>query len=224
MKPHDVLSDKVHIGGPEASSLSAWGAVVDASKVVGEGVEPYIHDMRAIGVVDIGGHWDSPGEVAARDGEISGGFFALETRQDFTTYRIGLNKVFVFLDMSDQGWEVLGHAKKIGLLLHLHQGLARSGVAVIRELGLMLGNEGLFTGVVPSFVLSEIDVTILGRCRPERLDDLIVLGLGGADVAVVRYAEGLVEGLEECAILISELNRLQILSCCSVSNFEAMLV
>ena len=96
---------------------------------------------------------------------------------------------------------ILAHSKEVTRLLHALQWLTGRWIAKVAELGLRVGDEGLFFDVVPSRVLVEVDIVGGGAAEPEGLGGALVAGGGGADVVVVGYEDSLVEALKAGDIL-----------------------
>ena len=119
---------------------------------------------------------------------------------------------------------VLGHLEEVGLLLALLERDAEDRVLVVGELRLVLGHERLLFHVVVARVAVEVDVALVQAHLPKLLRDLLVVGVGGANVAVVRDRERLVQRLELGHVLVADVDRLTALLLGRVSNLLAVLV
>ncbi len=86
VKADDVLADDVHIGRPVAPVRIAFIGKADAGDVVGQGVEPDIHDMLGI-VRDL----DAPVECGPRNRQISQSAF--DEADNFVPARVGADEI-----------------------------------------------------------------------------------------------------------------------------------
>ena len=93
VEPRDVLADDVHAGGPEAG-VGAVGPV-HATEVVGERVEPHVHDM-----LWFVGHGHAPVERRARDAKVEQRL--AEALEDLGAPDGGLDKLWVGVDVLEQ--------------------------------------------------------------------------------------------------------------------------
>ncbi len=96
MEADDVLADDMHLSRPEALELVGLHIrEADSGQVVGERVDPHIHD-----VFRIAGHRNAPVEGGARDGKVLQ--TAAHEALHFVGARLGANELRVRLVMGKQ--------------------------------------------------------------------------------------------------------------------------
>jgi hypothetical protein len=161
VEPDNILADQVAIGGPEGrQGIPRGGEEVDAGDVVGQGVEPDIHDMSLVEPLR---NPDTPLKSSARNGQIPESI-GLQASQDTVSVHVRLDKPRVFLNVLDQPVAVLAHAEEVGLLFDALQGVL--AVHEVHGLGFSVRDEGLLSLVVPALVLVEVDVSPVRTSLP----------------------------------------------------------
>mmetsp|Transcript_19789 Transcript_19789/g.31058 ORF Transcript_19789/g.31058 Transcript_19789/m.31058 type:complete len:345 (-) Transcript_19789:242-1276(-) len=203
VEPDNVLADDVAGGGPEGGGPGRGVQPADAREVVRQRVEPDVHDVF---LVEALGHAHAPLEGGAADAQVPQRLLRVpEAVQDVVAVHLGPDELGVRLDVGDQPLLVVGQAEEVGLLAHALQGEAVL-VLEARRLGLHVRHEGLLLHVVPALVLPQVDVPRLGALAPELAAHLLVGGVGGADVVVVRDLQALVQCLEAVDVLVAQLD------------------
>ena len=177
VEPDDLLADEVDVRGPELVVVVV-GVVHKAQGggVVEEGVHPDIDHMAGVEV-----HRHAPGEAGAGDAEV------LQARVDevvdhLMDAALGLQEVGVGQQIPD-GLGVLGEAEEVGLLLGV--GDLPAAVGALAVLQLALGPEALAGGAVLALVAALVDVAVVVHFLEDFLHGGHVIGVGGADKAVV---------------------------------------
>ena len=195
----DVLTDEVQVGGPVLGEQLVLGVgVAEAGQVVGESVDPHVHD-----VLVVAGYGYAPVEGGAGDGQVVEA--ALDEGDQLVAAGFGVDVAFVGVELQELV-SVLGEAEEVGLFLGpLDLGAGGNGVTLaVADLGFVFCVVGFVADRVPAGVLAEVDVTVLFHTLPDGLGCYIVVGVGGADEAVVADVQGVVHGLEACGVLVGE--------------------
>ena len=86
MKTDDILADDMNVGWPVAPVRIALIGKADAGNVVGQGVDPDIHD-----VLGIAGHLDAPVEGGSRNRQVPQAAF--DEAHDFVLARIRSDEI-----------------------------------------------------------------------------------------------------------------------------------
>ena len=191
----------------------------DAGNVVGQRVDPDIHD-----VIGRAGHRHAPVEGGARHREV--GEPALDEADHLVEARVRPDEVGMGLVMRQQPVLVLGQTEEIGLLLGPfdRRALGADADAVGADSGLVLGVIGLVADRIPALIAAEIDVAGRDHRIPDRLARPVVARLGGADEVVVGNREGLRHGPEGRGVAVGQLARRQPLAGRRLHHLQAVLV
>ena len=220
MEAHDVLADDVQIGRPVASKARAVGVgIVDRGDVVGQRVDPYIHDVPGIAR-----YTHPPVEGRARHREIlqAASDEARHLVEPFPRqHEIGMTCVEL-----EQPVLVGGQAEEIALLLHPfdRSALWSDPIAALVEPGFLLVVVGLVAHRVPAGVLVEIDIARSLHALPDGCGGAMVALLGGADECVVRAIHSLDHCLEARHIAFDQLARGEFLADRGLLHLLAVLV
>ena len=180
MEADDVLADDVHVRRPvfgEQRVRIPVRVVAEAGDVVGQRVQPHIHDV--LGIEPDG---DTPGEGGARDAQVLQAGLQ-EVVDHLVLAREGQDERGVLLVILQQAVGILAHAEEVRLLLGgLHLPPAVGAFAVFELRG---GPERLARGAVQPLVGALVDVPLLVQLAEDLLHLLLVVGVGGADELVV---------------------------------------
>ena len=195
----DVLAEQVQRAGPELlERLVILSERTHARDVVGERVDPHIHDVLRV-VRDR----DTPVERRAADGEVLQATF--DKRDYLVVARLGADTVRVALVPGEQLVLVGAQLEEVGRLRDPLDG--RAALYGLAILDLVLGVERLVRGGVPPLVGVEVDVAaLLHRLEDPRRHARVIL-VRGADEAVVRELESIEEVEELLGVLVRELFR-----------------
>ena len=176
----DVLADQMKVGGPvliKERITVAVGIVAQAGDIVAQRIEPHIDDVTGREI-----DRDAPGEGGARDTQIlQTGLQEVVDHLVLTALR--LNELGMLLDVLHQLIRILAHLKEVGFFFRVHA--LAAAVRALAVLQLALGPERLTGSAVLTFVLTLIDVTLLVHPAEDLLHLGLVLGIGGADEAVI---------------------------------------
>ena len=165
MEADDVLADHVQVGRPVLPQRVAGVGIAALGDVVGERVEPDVHD-----VLGIAGHRHAPGEAGARHREVLQP--ALDEAQDLVAPAVRPDEARVLLVERQQPVGPGRELEEVRRLLDpLDLGAGRDGaaLAVLADLGLALDEVGLVAHRVPAGILAEIDVARCDQLLPQRL-------------------------------------------------------
>ena len=195
----DVLADEVQVGGPVLGEQFVVGVgVAEAGDVVGEGVDPHVHD-----VLVVAGYGYAPVEGGAGDGQVVEA--ALDEGDQFVAAGFGVDVAFVGVEFEELV-AVLGEAEEVGFFFGPFDfGAGGDGVALaVAYFGFVFCVVGFVADGVPAGVLAEVDVTVLFHALPDGLGCDVVVGVGGADEAVVADVQRVVHCFEACGVLVGE--------------------
>mmetsp|Transcript_13998 Transcript_13998/g.27991 ORF Transcript_13998/g.27991 Transcript_13998/m.27991 type:complete len:253 (+) Transcript_13998:1685-2443(+) len=190
---------------------------LDPGEVVSQSVEPHVHDVFVISRYGY-----APCEGCSRDRKVLERL--LQSLEDFVSSEIGFDELRVLLNVLNESLLVFGHSEEIGGLLHALQGLPCDRVFVVVVLRLCLWHERFLSDRVPTFVVTQVNVSRIGRPLPQPLAHLLVAVLGRADVVGVAHLEGRVQVLEALGVSITDLDRLEPLPLSRVGNFLSMFI
>jgi len=190
----DVLADDVEIGRPVFGKFAVRIRVADAGDVIGQRVQPDIHD-----VFFIARHRHAPVEGGAGDGEVLQP--ALHKRDDLVPAAFGLDEFGVFLVIAQQFFGIGGEAEEIARLHHPFDRRAGGGqFGAVRAGGKFAVREiGLVAHGIPAVIFAKEN--IVRAVGLNRFPD----GLGGVVMARLRRADEIVVGGIEPARHILEL-------------------
>ena len=165
--------------GQYFSQCLAAVRIADAGDVVGQRVEPDIHDVPLVAR-----HLHPPVEAGAGDGEV--GQPAFDEAQHLVAAALGADEVRIGRIMSEQRLLIGGEAEEPALLHRPfdERALRRELLAAVGDDQLLLAIISLVADRVPTLVAAEIDVAALRHRLPDRLAGLVMGGLGGADEAI----------------------------------------
>ena len=151
----------------------------------------------------VAGYGYAPVEGGAGDGQVVEA--ALDEGDQLVAAGFGVDVAFVGVEFEELV-AVLGEAEEVGFFFGpLDLGAGCDGVALaVADLGFVFCVVGFVADGVPAGVLAEVDVTVLFHALPDGLGCYIVVGVGGADEAVVADVQGVVHGLEACGVLVGE--------------------
>ena len=203
MEAEDVLADDVDDALPVAGDVGRAGLagrserVTERGEVVGERVEPHVHDVLAglAGVARVVGHRDAPGEARPGDGQIAQP--AAQEAEHLVPVLLGLDEVRVTLDVRGERVAVRRELEEVRRLLGhpAHRALVHGAHRLVGRvlLELAVGVEGLAADAVPALVGGEVQVlrVLLQDALPEALHDPLVTRLGGADEVAGEAVRGL---------------------------------
>ena len=197
VKPDDVLADHVQIGRPETlETLRGGVGKPDAGEVVGQRVDPYVHDV--VGMV---GHRYTPVERRAGDRKVvqpTG-----DEADDLVAPHVGSDELRMRLVVGQQLVGVLRKPEEVRLLFdpgNRRPGFGCDARGVGADGGLGFGEEALRRAPSTSPRRSP------GRCRrpgssgarSPRTPQMV--GVGGADEPVERDVELLLQSLEHIGV------------------------
>mmetsp|Transcript_1237 Transcript_1237/g.2427 ORF Transcript_1237/g.2427 Transcript_1237/m.2427 type:complete len:308 (-) Transcript_1237:1408-2331(-) len=223
VEPQNIFSNHVHIRWPkfgQFGSIFAQTKSVDSRNVVGQGIQPNVHDVI---VIEALGDWDTPRKCGSTDGEISQ-IVLLETSQNHVAMLLGLNKFRIILNVLDQLVMVLGHFEKVRLFFHPFQGLARCGILKIGELRLIIRDKRFFTNVVPSRILVQINITCCVTPLPQGLRRTFVSIRRRSYIVIKGYFGTLIEYLEARDKLVAHRQRVNAFGRGRIRNLLSVLV
>ena len=179
VEANDILADEVDIGRPIAVEQFAAVGITKPRQIVGQRVEPDIHDM-----VVAARNLDPPVEAGPRNRQIVEP--ALDEAEDFIAAAVGLDEFGVRGIMVEQSLLIGRQLEKPALL---------DGPFDRRSLrrAALLALPGQFARVVkrlvadriPAFVAAEIEVAIGFHRLPDRLARAVMIGLRGADETII---------------------------------------
>ena len=200
VEAQDVLAHHMQIGRPEALVAGTLHiGETGGGDVVGERVEPDIHDMGGIAR-----HRHAPCETGARDREIpqaaaheAGHLVAPALRGDEIRMR-GVEFQQALLPGAEP--------EEVTRLLHpFDLGAGRGDLLAVGAGGeLVLGVIGLVADGIPAGVFVEIDLAALDQPLPDRLAGADMARLGGADEIVIAEVHRLGEIAEVLRDLVGE--------------------
>mmetsp|Transcript_24212 Transcript_24212/g.76168 ORF Transcript_24212/g.76168 Transcript_24212/m.76168 type:complete len:457 (-) Transcript_24212:168-1538(-) len=205
VEAEDVLADHVHRGGPPARGGVLQGGLLalgdERGEVPEESVEPHVDGLRGVG-----GHRNPPLHRRARDAEVP--HAVLHPPQHLVAAVARAHKVGIVLEeLLDLGL-VVGELEEEVILLAEVALLLVDGAEVALEqvsVDLVL----LAPHAVEPLVLGAVDVALVHHALEELQDEFLVLGLCGANVAVVLDVqlgpERLVQVLHAIAVLLGGL-------------------
>ena len=196
----DVFADDVHVGRPifcKQRALLALRLVAEAGDVVGERVQPNVHDVAGIEV-----DGDAPGEGGARHAQILQA--GLQEVVDHLVFaREGQDEVGVLVVVLHEAVCVLAHAEEVRLLLGgVHLSAAVGALAVFELRG---RPKGLARGAVHPLVRPFIDIPLLVQLAEDGLHLRLVVGVGGADELVVGDVHQVPDALDLVCDAVDEL-------------------
>ncbi len=171
----NILANNLNVGGPIFLEGVTVG-VAERGNVVGEGIEPHVHDL-----VRIARNRHAPVELLhiAADADVFE--TAFEQRHNFVLANLGLDSEFVGRNKMLDLIGVSGKFEEIIVFLDLLERGFMDGTDVIWNL--KIGVEGLATHAIPTFVAGFVDV--FGAGSPEGLGGFFVARVGGADKLIV---------------------------------------
>jgi hypothetical protein len=187
VEAHHVLADHVEVRGPELLPQLAAVGIADAGDIVGQSVEPDVHD-----VVVAARHLDAPVEAGPRDGKVREP--ALDEAQHLVAPALRADEAGIVPIMVEQ-LLLVGRKPEEPAFLHRPFDLGALGRKPLAAVGgdqLLLVIIGFVADRIPTLVAAEIEVASVGHGLPDRLAGLVMVGLGGADEAVERDVQILV--------------------------------
>ena len=199
MESGDVLTDEVQVGGPVLGEQFVVGVgVAEAGEVVGEGVDPHVHD-----VLVVAGYRHTPVEGGAGDGQVIEA--ALDEGDQFVAAGFRVDVAFVGVEFEELV-AVLGEAEEVGFFFGPFDfGAGSDGVALaVADFGFVFCVVGFVADGVPAGVLVEVDIAVFFHALPDGLGCGVVVGVGGADEAVVADVQRVVHCFETCGVLVGE--------------------
>ena len=213
VEAQDVLADDVHVGRPVVPQRVAVIGEADAGDVVGQRIDPHVHDMLgAAGVAAARArHRNAPVERRARDRQIFEAAF--DEADDLVAPLRRQDEVRVGVVVRQQLVLVGGQLEEIRLLLRPfdRRALRPATDAVVAEDRLALVVVGLVAHRVPAGVLLQEDIARLVHAPPDLFAGAVVARLGGADEVVVRQAEQPGHLAEALGVAVGQLARRQAL-------------
>ena len=191
MESHDILTDQVEIGGPPFCETLGIIGVARASEVVGQRIDPHIHDMAVAA-----GHLDPPVEAGARDGKIHQSAF--DEFQNLVTATFRANELGISGDMVKQRLLVFREAEEPAFLGGPvdRRALGRKFHAPFPLDQLLFLVERLVPHRIPALVAAEIEIIIGGHRLPDRLTGAVMIGLRGSDKTIVTDVQGIIHRTE----------------------------
>ena len=205
VEAHDVLADDVQLGRPVALELLAVGVgKADAGDVIGERVDPHIHDVL-VGAR----HADAPVEGGARDRQV---LQAAAHEARHLVEALLRQHVVRPLEELEQLVRIGRQPEEIALLLHpfdRRAGLGGDAHLLLVEMRLALGVIGLVAHRIPAGIFVEIDVAVLLHPLPDGFRRAVVALFGGVDEVVVRALQPLHHLLEQRHVAVAQLPRAQ---------------
>ena len=155
----------------------------EGGDVVGKGVEPHVAH-----VVLVEGQFDAPGQAGLGTGDAQ--IFqhaAFEHGERLVAVAFGPDEVGIVENVLLQPVLILGHLEEVVLLADVFGlGQVLGAESVFQFL---FGVEALAAVAVVAAVFAEVDVALVVEALQQHLHGLLVIGIGGADEAVVLYAE-----------------------------------
>ena len=216
VKAHDLLADKVHVGGPVFLVVGiVVRAVAHGGDVVGQCVHPHIHNVLRVKV-----HRDAPGEACPGDAQILKAL--LDERDHLVFAAFGLDELRMLLIQLQNAVGIFGETEEIRFLLGPLD--LTAAVRAFAVLQLRFGPEGLAGGAVPAVVFSLVDIAAIVQLAEDLLHGLDVIVVRGADEAVVADVQQLPQLLEVRDNLIDILLGGHALGLGLLLDFQAVLV
>lgn len=201
VEPQDILSNNVDIAGPELLdsflSVTVGSKVIDSGQIVGEGIDPHIHNVL---VTKSFWNTDAPRKGGSTDGQVSEGI-RRQSAQNVVSVLLGSDKVWVVLDVLDEPIGVGRHLEEVGFFLNPLEGKSRGRILEVIDLGLRIRHKGLLSNIVPTGIRIQVNITIGSACLPEFLSHALVTITRRSNVVVVGNQEALVEILEASHVL-----------------------
>ena len=165
VEAQDVLADHVQVGRPEGRVFTAIGfRKTDAGDVVGQGVQPHVHD-----VIFVARHRHPPFEGGAGNREVlkpTG-----NEADDFVAARLGEDEIRVGVVEFQQSVLPRRKPEEIAWLLHPFDlgPRGRDLIAVGVRDQLVPGVESLVTDGVPAGIGVEVDLAVIDQAAPNSL-------------------------------------------------------
>ena len=192
VEAEDVFADELGGGGPEISD--GLVGVAEDGKVVGESVDPDVHDLS---VVARDGYTPSELLAGAGDGDVGG---VLQKTEDFLLTEFGEDGEFAGEDFgADLVFEV-GDTEVVILFGEALVGFLVVGADAVMLVVFLLGNEAFAAFAIPAVVLGGVDMG--AEFFPDGLAAADVVGVGGADEVGVGDLEALDEVAELSGVLV----------------------
>ena len=177
METYDLLADKVNIRGPVLAVIRiVVGAVAHGGDIIGQRVQPHIHNVLGVKV-----HGDSPGKAGAGNTQVVQ--TALDELDHLVFAAFGLNEVRLVLIQLEELVRIVGKAEEISFLLRPLDLAAAVGAFAVFEL--RFRPESLTGGTVPAFVFALVDFTLIVKRAENLLHGFLVVIIRGADKTVV---------------------------------------
>ena len=219
VEAHDVLADDVQVRRPVVPELPGLVGKADAGDVVGEGVDPHVHD-----VLLVAGNLDAPVEGGARDRQVLEP--ALDEAHDLVATLLRADELRMRLIVGEQPVLIGREAEEVALLLDpIDRGaLGATADAILAQLGLGFSVVGLVANRVPAGIGRLVDVAVRLHPPPDLLGRAVVARLGGADEVVVGQAERRDHLLEQRRIAVGQLARRELLPGGRLAHLRAVLV
>ena len=218
MEAHDVLADDMQVGGPVGRALALLRKA-GGGQVVGQGVDPHIHD-----VLLVAGHGNAPVEGRPRDRQVAQ---ARAHEGHHLVAPLGrADEVGIVLVERQQPVLELRQLEEIAFLGHPFDGRALRAVAlaVLAQFGLVLAVIGFVADRVPARIGVLVDVSGGGHLGPDRLAGGHVPVFAGADEIVVGAAQKGRHRLELGRVPPGELGRADALLARALQHLDAVLV
>ena len=215
MEPYDLFADKMAVTRPV---LSVFFSIIRSSErcyVIGQRVDPYVHDM-----LWIVRNRDAPVEGSTRDTQILHAL--LNERNHFVASRLRNKEIRICSEELKQSVCILAHSEEISFFACLFYRSSAVRAASVDQLGLC--PEGLAFFAVKALIGSLVYIAVIIHSLPDLLHTLHMSRLCGPDEIIIGYLHCLPQILDAGYDLVNILLRGHALLLCEKLDLLSVLV